>query len=476
MERYRNQLGNDEIVERILTTADKTGVYADSDVYGQGFLDLDAATRPVGETRILTGLSLSGSSVPSIESVFHLSGVFGDSLAQRLASREVASFDELDAPFFRPLGNHLQPSVFSSLPLVERLRSLGPDLRVLSLHTARTKVRLRLDAKLERHGAAGAGGVGFPIEKIHVNEDDGTVPVSLGFLSLTHSMEYGELRFGYRSHPGWQFGLHVDDDTAERSIGLVALGTFTDDGAFANPFASLARNGLSIGYEADAGLGEFRIAAFQGTAQYGEWRDPFAGKAVGFLTEYRVSESAKSGLALQAGWQAEDRGLLGARTSGAFGEMGSDTGIVGLSAHRYLSYGWSWLASGHAGLSHVGIRGHSMVRELSTLLSASFSVGLIRDDADGAGRLAFRASQPLRLEYGHATLRWVSGRTPDGRVEVERATVDLEPTGRQLDLELTYSLPWAGGEVYLAAIASRDVGHIRGEREVAIQVRYNLLF
>ena len=46
---FRDQLGNDEIVERILATADKTGVYADADVYGQGFLDLDAATRPVGE-------------------------------------------------------------------------------------------------------------------------------------------------------------------------------------------------------------------------------------------------------------------------------------------------------------------------------------------------------------------------------------------------------------------------------------------
>ncbi len=100
---YRGQLGNDEIVERLLATADGTGVYADSDVYGQGFLDLDAATRPVGRTRMLTGRSLSGPSASSDASAFHLGEAFGDSLARGLASREVASFDELDAPTPTPV-------------------------------------------------------------------------------------------------------------------------------------------------------------------------------------------------------------------------------------------------------------------------------------------------------------------------------------------------------------------------------------
>ena len=39
------RLGSDEIVERMLATADSTGEYADSDVYGRGFLD--STPRPV---------------------------------------------------------------------------------------------------------------------------------------------------------------------------------------------------------------------------------------------------------------------------------------------------------------------------------------------------------------------------------------------------------------------------------------------
>ena len=74
-EHFRNQLGNDEIAGRMLATADRTGEYANSDVYGRGFLNLDAATRQVGGTRMLTGRSLAGPSTTSVNSVFHLGGL-----------------------------------------------------------------------------------------------------------------------------------------------------------------------------------------------------------------------------------------------------------------------------------------------------------------------------------------------------------------------------------------------------------------
>ena len=47
---FEGQLGSTEIVSRLFSTANKDGVYADSAVYGQGLMDLAAATAPVGET------------------------------------------------------------------------------------------------------------------------------------------------------------------------------------------------------------------------------------------------------------------------------------------------------------------------------------------------------------------------------------------------------------------------------------------
>ena len=133
----------------------------------------------------------------------------------------------------------------------------------------------------------------------------------------------------YRTHPGWQFGLHAGNGEVEEGFGSIEPGTFTDDGAFANPFLGFARNGASIGYAAGGGSGAFRVAAFHGTAQYGGRRDADAGEAAGFLTEYRFG---KHGVAVQGGWLAEAEAVVGGRPSGAFGGVAAESVIAGLSA------------------------------------------------------------------------------------------------------------------------------------------------
>jgi len=63
-------LGNTELATRLLATADRTDRsatggpdYSDSDTYGHGLLDLDAATRPVGAAGIPMGGSAAGASL-----------------------------------------------------------------------------------------------------------------------------------------------------------------------------------------------------------------------------------------------------------------------------------------------------------------------------------------------------------------------------------------------------------------------------
>ena len=463
---YRGQLGNDEIVARILATADRTGAYADSDVYGQGFLDLDAATRPVGGMRMLSGGSLSGPSAPSDASVFHLSGAFGDSLSRGLAQVEVASFDALDAPFFRPLGDHLRSRVFGGIGLEDRLGSLGRDPRGASWRMPGAELRLRLDAVQTLHRGGGAHGSGL--------RGEADVPAALGSLALSQELGNGRLLFGYRAHPGWRFGLHVGDDAGNRGFGSVEPGLFTDDGAFANPYLGFARDGASIGYAAALDEAVFRVAAFQGRAQYGERRDAGSGEARGVLAEYLFADT---GLAVQAGWLGEAQAAMGGRPGGAFGGIAADTVMAGLSAHRALSGGWHLLASAHAGKSRTELRRRGMVSDLSALWTSSCSVGLVGEDVGRAGsRLAFRISQPLRVEAGRAGLRWVSGRTPDGGGTVEEAALDLVPSGRQIDFEVTWSRPWAGGEAHLAAIATREPGHVHGKDRATLLARYRRVF
>ncbi len=474
---YRGQLGTDGIVLRLLATADRTGAYADAGVYGRGFLDLEAATRPVGGTRLLTGDSLSGPSAPARRSVFRPGAAFGDAPARGLSSIEVASFDELDAPFFRPLGDFLQPSFQGRLRPEDRLRALGRDPRGVGWRTGdagnrrKTEIRLRIDAA---PGLRTAGtGPDFPVAS------GGLVPGVPGSFSLMHDTGGGRLWFGYRDHPGWHFGPYADGAVGRGTglIGLIEPGMFTDEVAFANPWPGFARDGFSIGMAKSAGSGTFRIAAFHGTEQAGHRTDPGGGKTLGFLAEYRFGSPGGTGYAIQGGLLAESGGVAGSRSGGAFGEPASDTGVAGLSVHHPLGAGWHFLADAHAGLSETGMGRHGMIQDISGLWSGSFSLGLVGKGSDRAGgRTGIRLSQPLRVESGRANLRWVSGRTPDGRVEAGQTAVDLEPSGRQLDLELSHFRPWAGGEAHVAGVVSRDAGHVRGEREAVVLVRYRRTF
>ena len=471
---FRGQLGNDEIVERILATADKTGVYADADVYGQGFLDLDTATRPVGEQRMLTGVSLSGASSPEAQSGLYPGPAFGDSLSRGLASAQVASFDELDAPFFRRLGDYLQPAGLAGSSLHQRLRALRHDPRGSPWQIDGPGLQVRLDVIPTTHGADVSDGP-VTASAEHAVGAMGVRgagwwggPAALASLSVTHEFGGGQLGFGYRTRLATQFGLEQ---------GELAPGTFTDADAFANPYLGFARDGANLGLATPLGTGSLRIATFAAAAQHGSRRDAYSEGITGAITEYRFGGLADSGLSLQAGWLSEANGAVGSRPDGAFGEIRTGTILTGLTASRRLGGNWMLLGSAHAGVHRTNNLRQGIVRGVSGLWSSALAVGVIGQDVGQSGdRLALRMSQPLRIETGRARLRWVSGRSPDGQLELEQADLSLEPSGRQLDLEVAYSRPWAGGRAHMAAIASHDAGHAEGKQEVSILARYSRRF
>ncbi|MGI9392993.1 MAG: S8 family peptidase, partial [Parvibaculales bacterium] len=89
------QLGNDELVLRLLKTANRTGVYANSDLYGWGLLDLDAATRPAGATSMQMGSTIGEQGVPSAQSFMEIAPPLAG-LTAGFQGKTIALFDELD--------------------------------------------------------------------------------------------------------------------------------------------------------------------------------------------------------------------------------------------------------------------------------------------------------------------------------------------------------------------------------------------
>ena len=100
---FRDELLNTALAARLLATADKSGIYADADVYGHGLLDLAAATSPQGTPRVSLGTLVEEGGVALDLTRLSLGGALGDGLTQSLAGQEVAAFDALGAPFWYAL-------------------------------------------------------------------------------------------------------------------------------------------------------------------------------------------------------------------------------------------------------------------------------------------------------------------------------------------------------------------------------------
>ena len=124
---FRGQISNTDLLSRLLETANSNGIYADSEIYGRGLMDLGAATSPVGALGIAMGDRVESPGAALSDSVLQLGLAFGDALIPELEEREIAAFDTLGAPFWYDVGSLV--SVAARPALHDRLR----DFQQLSL-------------------------------------------------------------------------------------------------------------------------------------------------------------------------------------------------------------------------------------------------------------------------------------------------------------------------------------------------------
>ena len=117
MEHFRGTRGNTEVVRRMLDTADRSDLYANSAIYGAGHLDLEAALSPVGT------LSVGQASRGLYDSSLQVPAVFG-SITQRVEGLELTAFDEQDFPFWVPLASRVRSGIArrSTIPMFQSLQ------------------------------------------------------------------------------------------------------------------------------------------------------------------------------------------------------------------------------------------------------------------------------------------------------------------------------------------------------------------
>ena len=203
MERFRGQLSNREVALRVVNTANNTGIYADSAIYGAGLLDLDAATAPVGEVSTGTAAMQAGLAATRLQTP----AAWGD-LGQRLQGFEIAGFDSWNAPFWQPAA-----SLFATSPALNTILPMpgwdeGFEQRALLSH-------------LRWFGAAGEG-----------QEDDG-LRMTLwgdGFHAAGFRADFPESESGFAAEKDYHaFGF--SGEVMERLRLGVIVETQTNQGA-----------------------------------------------------------------------------------------------------------------------------------------------------------------------------------------------------------------------------------------------------
>ena len=416
---FRGQLGNHEVLNRLLVTADVTPdrvasgaqcpAHLDLDrdlsdcelssTHGHGLMNLDAATRPVGAVSVALGDTVSGPKAPAAASALRGGAAFGDAFPAAFRGREIAVFDALDAPFWVDLGGFAAPA-------------------------ADRRLERRLDRFMEAGAATGPGKAGGGIE---------TPLASTG------------LRVGINRASGgaWTGG--------QMPGGHMSL-------------AALADGGLSV-----TGGGALRVSAFVAAPELRRGRE--AARAAGAVMAWRPEGGALGG---RLGLIREFASALGAETAGAFGRIDSASAFAGADFRARLP-GWELSATAELGLARPA-PSSGLVRQVSTLTTAALTVAGERA-LDGGGRLRLAASRPLRVESGRFRVRVPVGRDTRGRVAWEVVEGSAAPSGRQLDLEAGLRAPAAAGELRLGAAVSLQPGHAAGRPpELSLLAGWRLAF
>lgn len=89
-----------QVRDRLLVTANSTGIYADATIFGHGLMDLSAASSPVGVTMITTTTSDNGTVIASSSSIATLSSEVFAVFADQIANSKIMLVDSFDRANF----------------------------------------------------------------------------------------------------------------------------------------------------------------------------------------------------------------------------------------------------------------------------------------------------------------------------------------------------------------------------------------
>ncbi len=190
---FRGQLSHSALLRRLYATADKTGRYANRDIYGQGLMDLGQATRPLGQQTVATGAMVGDGGLAFMNTGFQVGGAFGDGIVRGFAGQEIVAFDSLGSPFWYTLSGLVQNRSGGSL--ADRLARWEQ----VDSSWNETEAGLSFSTDIQGGmGNAGERGSSWRFGRLRMHADSGIGPLSLAEGALV--LGYGSKRFSWDAY------------------------------------------------------------------------------------------------------------------------------------------------------------------------------------------------------------------------------------------------------------------------------------
>jgi len=280
-------------------------------------------------------------------------------------------------------------------------------------------------------------------------EDARQVKVMSG-LALTHLSRHTAIAFGIsESGRTLQQRLVAAADHAF----IVARDPMTRMGFYANAASSL-------GVRQSVGRLGITLTSERGHV-YEPWADPrLAQPRYGIDSLTLDRRFGRALVTLGASRLTEQQTVLGAQLGGPVGAGGATSWFVDAGSRYDLGHGWQLGANYRRGWTSMpGLGGLARDGRLST---DAWSFDLAKDDAFRPGdSLAIRLMQPLRVRSGGLNLVVpVSYDYSTLTAGYENQVFNLTPSGREIDLEAVYGVPFLGGRLTANAYARRQPGNI----------------
>ena len=391
-----------QVVSRLLSTANDSGEYSQTSIYGHGLMNLNAATAAVGSLQTINGSNLLDDPNTSyndlVNNSFLSSAAFSNALNASLNNQTMEVYDSFDRANFKVnLSDFFSSGSYISQNTIQN-------------HLARLQ----------------------PKQK---NED--SFKNLFGNFSVEYEGDYLKSSLFQTSGDFIALGYNQSTNNFENSIN--PLSSFFNDSQFGNKY-------LENPYFY-VGSGEDYFMSFNPNNSFGI--DTFTNQKssdYGFSLNFNPilsggNHEVVGDLQFVLGLNYEENKFLNSTSSGVFatGDM-SSTNFTGLKYKKNISDELTFIGSGFAGYTHIDKAANSYINGSSPIMTSSFTVGLTKSNfLKEKQNISFFINQPQRVENGNISLRLPTSSDRDRTVTYSDLSVDLEPDARQLNLDIIFN-------------------------------------